>query len=181
MKKLMIVLILFIAIAAIGALIWYKYYFPKIVAKAVIADELPRYIPKHIQVKINEFREPVNMSAGKVIEKMHQEDIPFEKLIQTIDNATEEQTNALIAELASTNIRSTDQVFDIAKKYFRTDYDVEVFREPFNKNVDLRIIKKGILYANSNRQSNDVDFQTLKEIARTILVQKEKEYRLREY
>jgi hypothetical protein len=179
MKKLLIVLLVLVVVAVIGGMLWYKHYFPKMVAEAVAAEELPAYIPQHIQVKINEFRKPVNASAEKVIEKMHEENIPFQKLIETIDNATEEQTNGLIEELASTSLQSTNQVFDIGIKHFPVDYDVEAFREPFNQNVDIRLIRKAINYANTNRQTNDVDLPTLKEIAKKVLVQKEKEYRLK--
>jgi hypothetical protein len=180
MKKLLIVIIALIAIAIVGAIVWYKYYFPTMVAEAVVAEQLPAYIPKHIQVKINEFRGPVIASAEKVIEKMHDKNIPFDEVIETIDHATADQTNAFIEELASTKIKSTDQVFDIGKKHFPVDYEVEAFREPFNQNVDLRVIRKGIAYADANRKTNDVDLETLKEIAKKILVQKEKEYRLKQ-
>jgi hypothetical protein len=180
MKKVIIVALVLIVAVAAGSLYWYRQHFPTMVAEAVVSDELPAYIPRHIQVKINEFRAPVNVSAEKMIEEMHAENIPFAKVIETIDNATEEQTNAFIEELAETKITSTNQVFDLGKKYFPTDYDVEPFREPFNQNVDLRIIRKGIAYANTNRKTNDVDVETLKEIAKKILVQKEKEYRLKQ-
>ena len=178
MKKVLTISLVLIALAAVGSFVWYKLYFPKMVAEAVVAEELPAYLPKHIRMKIDEFRLPVNASAEKMIEKIHTENIPFEKVIETIDNASQEQTDAFIDELAATKITSADQVFDIGKKYFPVDYDVEVFREPFNQNVDLRVIRKGISYANTNRRTNDVDLVTLKEIAKKILVQKEKEYRM---
>jgi hypothetical protein len=179
MKKAFTISLIVIALAAIAMFVWYKQYFPKMVAEAVVAEELPAYLPRHVRMKIDEFRLPVNASAEKMIEKIHTENIPFEKVIETIDNATEEQTDAFIDELAATKITSTDQVFDIGKKHFPVDYDVEAFREPFNQNVDLRVIRKGIAYASANRRSNDVDLVTLKEIAKKILVQKEKEYRMR--
>jgi hypothetical protein len=174
---------LFIAIVIIGGLViavglyWYKNYFPDMIAEAVVSDQLPPYIPKYIQVKIEEFRKPVNAGAENMVVEMHRQNIPVEKIVETIDKATEQQTYAFLDELNAKGIKNTDQVFDIGKKYFPADYDVEVFREPFKENVDLRTIRKGIHYANVNRRSNDISIPMLKEIAKKILLQKEKDYR----
>lgn len=177
MKKLFIAILIIAILVSAGGYFWYKNHFPDMVAQAVVANELPPYIPKYLQVKIEEFRKPVNAGAENMIVEMHRQDIPFEKIIETIDNTSEEQTYAFLDELTTTRLTSTDQVFDIGKKHFPVDYDVEVFRRPFSENVDVRTIRKGIHYANANRRSNEISMTTLKEIAKKILLQKEKDYK----
>lgn len=176
MKKLFIVIVVLAALAFAGGYYWYKNHFPDMVAEAMVANELPPYVPKYIQVKIEEFRKPVNAGTEKMIVEMHRQDIPLEKVMETIDNTSEEQTYAFLDELSNTDLTSTDQVFEIGKKYFPADYNVEAFRKPFNENVDLGTIRKGLRYANTNRRTNDISIPTLKAIAKKILLEKEKEY-----
>jgi hypothetical protein len=63
----------------------------------------------------------------------------------------------------------------VAKKHFSSDFDMEVFREPFNRYFEMKQIKKAISYANFNRKTNDVDIVTAKAILKQIILEKEKE------
>ena len=46
----------------------------------------------------------------------------------------------------------------------------------FNKHFYMKQIRKAITYANLNRQTGDVDFETAKVILKKILIQKEEEF-----
>ena len=176
MKKTISIVIIVLSVAAIAAFIFYKLLLPGLVADAMVADELPAYVPKQIQRRIEEFRKPVNKSAEEMIIEMHKADIPVTKLVQTIEATSEKQAYALLDELAVAKPKNADEVFDIGKKYLPADYDVEVFREPFKEHINMKMINKAIKYASMNRRTKDIDIKTVKLVAKKILLEKEKEY-----
>ncbi len=112
-----------------------------------------------------------------MISRMHASDIPLEKVLKTIDNITEEQAYAFLDAVNEQQPETTDGVFNLAKKYFTTEFDLEVFREPFNQHFKMSQIRNALAYANMNRKSNDVDIATAKAILKTIIIEKEKEIR----
>lgn len=177
MKKFIIIIVALLITGGIASVVIYKYYMPDVVADAIVAEEVPDYLPKPVQNKIKALRSPVNAGAEDVINKIHQADIPMDKILSMIDNATEDQLDNLIRELNQTSLKNTDQVFDIAKKHFSADFDMEVLRQPFNRNVNMKMIQKGIQLGNVNGKSNAINFETAKAVAKKILIEKEKELR----
>jgi hypothetical protein len=175
MRKFLIVLLLIIAMVAMGSYIFYKVYFPGVVAEAIASAETPGYLPKFLQKKIKAVSTPVNAGAEDVIKQIHLSQISIDKILAMIDNTTEKQAYLFLDELNQSELKNTDQVFDIAKKHFPADFDVEILRKPFNENVNLKMIEKGISFANNNRKLKDIDIETAKAIAKKILLEKEKE------
>jgi hypothetical protein len=177
MKKFIIILFATILIGGIAAFVLYKYYLPEVIADAVVADDLPDYLPKPVKTRIEKIREPVNAGAEDVVKEIHDSDIAIEKILEMIDRTTEDMSNEILDELNRSKITTTDQAFDIIKKHVKADFDLEVLRKPFNENVDVKMIRKAIGYGNINRKSKDIDLETAKVIAKRILIEKEKQYR----
>ena len=111
-----------------------------------------------------------------IIKEMHRSKITMAQVFEAIDNAKEEQAFAMLDELNTTDVAPPDEVFDMAKRHFPVDFDVEVFRKPFNEKVDLKLIRKGIRYANIYRETEKVDAATARTIVKKILLQKEAEF-----
>ena len=159
-----------------GAFIVYKYFLPSIIAKTVVSEELPAFVPQHIKQKIQKVNKPLNEGAKSVISTIHHSGITIEQIIKAIDEAKEEQGYAMLEELNRTKITDVDQLFDMGKKYFPVDFDVEVFREEYRKRATLPLIEKAIAYANKYKDEKVMDAQTAKETAKKILLEKEKEF-----
>jgi hypothetical protein len=179
MKKVIIIASIVAAVCVAAAYIFYTYYLPGLMAQAIVAEEIPGYVPRHIRGRIAALREPVNKGAGDVVAEMRKADIPMEKIFSMIDNTTEAQAYSMLEELNGTKLTSTDQVFDIAKKYFPAEFDIEVLRKPFNENLNMKMIKKGIRFGNTNRKTKDVDIEIVKALAKEVLHEKEQELRVK--
>jgi hypothetical protein len=110
-----------------------------------------------------------------MLQKMHGSEISVDQVLEAVDDISEYEAYKFLDELNTTKPSKTNEVFDLAKKHFSTDFDLEVFREPFNKHFDIDQINNAIAYANLNRKSNDVDIVTAKAILKKIIVQKEEE------
>lgn len=164
-----------IAILAVGGYILYRSLMPKIIAEAVVSESLPNYIPKRLKNKVEAIRTPINKGTEAMLQKMHASEIPLDNVLDAVDNITEEEAYSFLDEVNKKQPANPDQVFDLAKKHFSTDFDLEVFREPFNKHFEMSQINHAIAYANMNRKSNDVDIATAKAIFKKILVEKERE------
>lgn len=175
MKKLLAAVFFVLVIAGAGFYVFYKFYFPGVVAAAIASEEVPAYLPEFLQKKIEAVSTPVNKGAEDVVEQIHQAEIPMDKILALIDHTTEQQAYLFLDELNQSTLESTDQVFNIAKKHFPADFDIEVLRGPFNENVNLKMIEKGISFANNNRKLKDIDIATAKAIAKKVLLEKEKE------
>jgi hypothetical protein len=177
MKKLIVWTIVIIMLIGIGGFVFYRYYLPDMVVSAMVEDDLPAFVPERVKAKIEKIKVPVNKGAEAVIAQIHTSDVTLEQIFKAIDQTDEEQVNTALDELQETKITNTDQAFNLFKKHFRADFDVEIFREPFNKNVDMAMIKKARGYAESYRNDEAMDTEMAKAVIKKILLQKEKEYR----
>jgi hypothetical protein len=157
----------------------YRYYFADFIANAIVKESLPAFVPKRMQNKMKEISAPLNNSTEAMLQKMHDSDIPIDRVVKAIDNTTEEQAYDLLDDLNQAKPKNTNEVFDIAKRHLAADFDIEPFRKPFNDHVGMKDIRKGLQYANHNRTSKDIDFATAKVIFKNIVLRKEEEYSLR--
>lgn len=177
MKKLLTWIVALLLIAGVGGFIFYKFYLPDLVADALITKkDTPGYIPKYIKIRVQKYKAPVNKGAEDVIQHIHERQISLDQVFKTIDETEEEQIYDILSELNHTKLKNPDQVFDIAKKHLHTDFDIEVLREPFNENVDLKLIRKGISYANAYRHDASISPEMAKAVIKRILLRKEKEF-----
>ena len=177
MKKLLLITLIIVTAMALGGYFFYRSYMADIIARALVSESLPSYVPKELQRKVEKIRAPLNKSTEAILKKMHDSHIPMEQVLRAVDNTTEQRAYAFLDELNRRQPGSTDEVFDIAKRYFASDFDMEVFREPFKEHVDMKQIRNAIAYANVNRKKNNVDLATGKAILKKILVEKEREIR----
>ena len=93
------------------------------------------------------------------------------------DETEEEQAYAFLDELNRSEIESPDQVFNMAKRHFPVEFNVEIFRKPFNDKVTIATIRKGVRYANMYKTKEEFDITTAKSVVKQILLQKEEEFR----
>jgi uncharacterized protein (DUF433 family) len=174
MKKVIIYVLLFAGSLA-AAYLAYRSQVPDMVAKAVVSDSLPSYIPKRIQSRIQEISTPINEGTQAVILEMQTQGIPTEELMATIDQTSEEDVNRFLDELNSQEPNNIHQVFDIAKKHIQTDFNPEVLRTPFTDHVNMKQVRRMMKYAQDNRKTHDLNFETTKAILKKIILEKEKE------
>ena len=173
--KNVVLTLLIVSILCAGAYALYRTIMPKVIAEAVVADSLPDYIPKRLQTRVEAIKTPINKGAEAMIQTMHESRIPLGKVLETVDNITEEQAYAFLDEVNKMRPATANEVFDLAKKHFPAEFDPEVFREPFNQHFKIKQIRNALAYANMNRTSNDVDITTAKAILKKIIIEKEKE------
>lgn len=174
MKKLTLTLAVVLFIGVVGYFL-YQWYLPSLVAEMIVEEDTKVPVPSQLKTKISKIRKPVNEGATAMVTTMKNSGISMDQIFKAIDDAQEEQAYAMLDELNNTKIVSTDQVFDIAKKHFPVDFDVEVFRKTFNQKVSMRLVKKGIKYANIYRRDERIEPSTAKSIAKKILLQKQDE------
>lgn len=175
MKKTLVAALLVISVLALGGILLYRLVMPGLVAQTLVSESLPGYIPKRLKAKVESIRKPLNNGTQAMLEKMYDADISLDQVLRAVDNISEDEAYAFLDELNTKKPTNTNEVFDLAKKHFSTDFDPEVFREPFNKHIDIKQVKKAVVYANLNRRSNDIDITTAKAIVKQIIIEKEKE------
>ena len=175
MKKILLSIVLIALVLAVGGYLFYHFVMPKLIAEAVVSDSVPNYIPKRFQSKVGAIRAPLNKGTEAMLQTMHESDISLDQILEAVDDISEEQAYGFLDDLTKAKPTNTNEVFDMAKKHFPTDFNPEVFREPFNRNVTMKQINNGIAYANLNRRTNDVDITTAKAIVKKIIIEKEKE------
>jgi hypothetical protein len=175
MKKTFASILLTLCLLAVGGYFLYQYMMPGIIADAVVADSLPDYIPKRLHTKVEAIRVPLNKGTEAIVQRMHASEIPVEEVLESVDEISEKDVYKFLDEINEKKPTNTNEVFDIIKKYLSTDFDLEVFREPFNQHFQMKQINNAVEYANLNRRSNDIDISTAKAIVKKIIVEKEKE------
>ena len=177
MKKLWILSLLTIILTCAGGYVVYKTLIPEVIADAVTTEKLAGFIPKRLKARVEAISKPINKGTEAFIEKMHASQIPVDEVLDAVDNISEEQIHAFLDEINTTKPKDTNEVFDVAKRHFRTKFDPEVFRQPFNEHFEMKQIANACAYANLNRKSYDIDIETAKAIVKKIIVGKDKEFR----
>ncbi len=176
MTRKIVITAVVVALTAAGYLL-YRYYFPALVAKAIVSETLPGYLPESLQTKIKSVQQKANESAEDLVQQIRTEKIPLEKVLTLIDNTTEEEAYRFLDDINLKKPQTTDEVFNIAKDHFKADFDFEILRKPFNENVSLQMINKAIAHTNHTRQSKKFNINTTKAIVKKVLIEKEKELR----
>jgi ABC-type xylose transport system substrate-binding protein len=175
MKKFSLVAGAFILIG-FAAYVAYEVYFPQMIAESITSEHIS-LVPDQIEHRFEKIRKPVNDGAGVVVEAMHNSGVTMDQILKAIDEAREEQAYAFLDELNRSEITSPDQVFSMAKKHFPVDFNVEIFRRPFNEKVSIATIRKGVRYANIYKDKEEFDVATAKSIVKRILLEKEEEFK----
>ena len=175
MKKMWILSLLTIIVACAGGYVVYKTIIPEVIADAVTTEKLAGFIPKRLKARVEAISKPINKGTEAFIEKMHAAQIPVHDVLDAVDNINEEQVHAFLDEINVTKPKDTNEVFNVVKKHFRTKFDFEVFRQPFNEHFEMKQLANAFAYANLNRRSNDIDLETAKAIVKKIIVDKDKE------
>jgi hypothetical protein len=175
MKRFLLISLLILVCVTAGGYYLYRAMMPEIIAEAMVSDDLPEYIPRRLQTRVEAMRKPINKGTEAMIESMHDSELPMQKVLEAVDNITEDQAYAFLDEFSASNPSSTDEIFNLAKKHFPTDFNPEIFREPIKKHFEFGQIKGAIDYASFNRSSHDIDIATAKAIFKKIITEKEKE------
>jgi hypothetical protein len=177
MRKKVTLIILGIICLGVACFVAVQTFLPKVVAEAIVSEEeIPSYVPGKIKKKIEKIKKPLNENAEAVISTMHKSGVTLEQVLKAIDNTTEDQVYAMLDEMNATQIDNIDQVFEMAKRHFPVDFDVEAFRKPYHEKVSMKLIKKGLRYANRHRRDGDIDPESARSIVKRILIQKEKKF-----
>lgn len=171
--KLILFSVVFLTLASYFA---YHAYLPIMVAKSITSDSVSVFMPTDLKIKIEKIKKPINKISKDVITEIHHSGITIDDVLKAIDEAKEEQALSLLAELNNTEIESTDQFFNLAKKHFPVNFDVEILRASFNAGVNVNQIRKGIQYADLYKDRDEIDVATAKSIVKRILLQNEKEF-----
>ena len=155
-----------------------RYVLPRYIATIIISDETPQFLPKRLEKKLKTSRKQVNASVDTVLRVMHQKGVTLNQILKAIDDAEEDQVYAFLDELNAGPVLNNDQVFTMAKKYFKTEFDPEIFRPVFHQHVSVDMIKTGLAYANKQREDPEISPETARAILKQLLVEKEKKYQV---
>lgn len=175
MKRL--TLLIAVAAAVVGGGYYaYTVYLPDVVAESIVSGEVSPVVPDKYRHQLERAHKPVNRGADMLISTLYQASIPLEEILKAIDGISEREAYAMLDELNQTELQSQNQVFDLLKRRFPVDFDVEVLREPFRRQVSMATVRKGIASANQLRESQEVDFETARGVVKRILILKEQEF-----
>lgn len=172
MKRFLLFIIILGLVGWVSIYIFYRFYFPDIMARAIVSNETPEYIPRRLMNKVDELRAPVNKGADEIVAEMKKNNIALEDVVEVIENTSEDEAFEFLNELNQTRPETPNEVFDIAKKHIEADFDVEILRKPFIENINMAAIKRAMSYANTNQRTKDLDLATGRAIAKQILIEK---------
>jgi len=175
MKKLFKFVLIMAVIGVIGYA-GYRYYLPSIIAESLTSDEPSSLVPADMQEKIETVKTTINRDIKKLPAFMKENDIAYDDLKVMIDRVDPAQIIDAYEEIASTTIKSPDQVFDIGMRHIKIEgYDLEIFRATFVKNTSVESLQKAITKYEDNVFLTNMSFPVLKETAKELLKSRETE------
>jgi len=176
MNKLIIGFLLLLVLMGVGAFVAYYYYLPKLVAKAIIEEGNSSPLPELVQQKIDRYRTPINNSADKIIREMHSTGIPLATILREIDGVEASDIERAANEIAVSNPKTTNDVFNILKRNINTNLDIEPLRRSFNDNFNMEMVRRAVAAHKEMTLSDEANLQLFKKISREVLIKKEAEY-----
>jgi hypothetical protein len=176
MKKLLWVILILAITFCVAGFVFYKLYLPALVADVLTKAETPSYVPAFVQNKIEKYKVPINKGAGDFVTELHRQNVPVQEVINTIDETSEEEIEAALNELKDQDIKTTDEAFDIIVRHVNSEMNLEIFRAPFKRNVEVKTIQKFLSDDDFNTYRESLDPAMVKEVAKKVLLEKEAEY-----
>lgn len=179
MKKILLSATLLIAILSIVGYSLHKAYFTDLAARALASESMSEFIPKRILSRMDAFKKPIDNGTEAFLQEMHNSGISIDQIIAVIDNTSEEEAYNLLDAINHANPQTTNEIFDLIQMHLATGFDTEIFRGPFNKQLNMKQVQRVLFYANRNRKTHDVEFHTGKAIVKQLLLEKERELKKR--
>jgi len=174
-NKLVWALPIVIILGVGGYYAYIKFILPRQIASVILNDKAaPKLLPNRYEKQFVKSRERINSGADSLLRILHRKSISLNQLLKAIDEVDETEAYRFLEELNSTTIESSDQVFNIGKKYFKPDFDVEILRELFRKRVSVVQIKRAIALATKHRDEGDMSPEIFRSVIKQVLIEKEK-------
>lgn len=176
MLKKIIISILFLVI--IGVAVSYYYvnnYLPQKIAESIVNEEENDavFVPKRIKSKISKGKKAMQGNIQLVEKELDNLNLTIDDLIVIIDEVKPKEVIKTIEILNQTEIKSSNQVFDIAKNNIEVNHvDVEVFRDSFNKYASVPRIKKGLKKINETDVLMNMSVSVARQTAKSILLER---------
>lgn len=174
MRTPLITAVALAALLAGGSYAAYRLYLPGAMADAFVSEP-PAYLPKAVVAQLEQIKVPVNKGADDLIKSLEKENVPVDRVLELIDRASEEDVDKFVEEIQVSRINTSNQLFDIFKKHFDANFDVETLREPFVKHIDVSSARRGAAYFIRNKRTHDIEFETAKDVFKQVIVKKYEE------
>lgn len=176
MKKLLIVVFVFLIVASSGYYLVKTYWFPKYVAHMIVMDEdVPDYLPQKVQKGIVKAKKKVNPLVGAILSESYKGGLTLEELLDFVENTDEELVFTLADSVSGLHSFDANQVFDLANDILKPQFNTEVLRDAFNQHVSEEMIKVVIMHYKANREELQSSPEIGRQIIKQILIEKDKQ------
>lgn len=175
MKKWVTFLIILCVLAI--AIVWvYRFYFPQVVAEALVSEDSIAALPEQVQEQVKAIKSEVDKQMEKVPELMEEAELEYNDLVVIIEEIDSDQLLNALEELKSKNWQTTDEVFDIGLKHVSLKgYDLEKFRSSFNEAISEEQIEEVLNALGESQLLTSMSIQVMKEAARKLIEAKKEE------
>jgi hypothetical protein len=172
MKKLIIIACISI-VFIIGGYFSFQYFYPRIVADAIVSNRYSEIIPKRYRDQFTLVGDTINQRVTRLLEITEDKGITINDLLMAIDEIEEQDVRNMIAELYVTKIDSIEQVYEIGTRHIKiTIFDPELLKEPFLRHVEVHHVRKGLKYIKKHDLENQLSAKSGRKIAKQIIIQK---------
>lgn len=176
MKKLLIVVFVFLAVGLLGYYLVKAYWLPKYVARMIVINEdVPDYLPKKLKKGIVKAKKKVNPLAEAVLSESYKSGLTLEELLDFIEDTDEELVFMLADSVSGLPDFETDQIFDLANTILKPKFNAEVLRGAFKQHVTEEMIEVVIMHYKANREELQSSPEIGRQIAKQILIEKDKQ------
>ncbi|MEM7550912.1 MAG: hypothetical protein AAF363_14610 [Bacteroidota bacterium] len=180
MKRILIIGIVLLLLVVGVSWYYYEKQLPKVVAKAIIKNKYPVYIPEKIQGKIVKVSDTLNAKVENFLVTTDTIGISINEILKIIDEVKEEDVRKTISIIQNQDIKSVEEVFDIAVENIPIkSFNVELLREPFINNIKINHINRALGYLRTHNILELIDPEIARETIKQVIIQKEDELKSR--
>jgi len=144
---------------------------PNLIAKSLRTNSEESYlIPGRLKPTIAKARIELNKQMDSIPKLLNSLHLTFDELIYITETLDANQVIQSINELSKTELRDTDQVFNILKKNITIEgYDLELFRNAFKEKVTLDKVERALKKINDNQLTTTVSIPVARETVKQVL------------
>jgi len=170
-KKVILITTAIVSLVLGASLYVQRIMLPGMIAKSLRSEEEESIlIPEGLKPTILKTRKELNRQMDSIPSLMNSLNLTFDDLIYIAETLDANQVLQSINELNRTDLKNTNQAFDIVKKNIVIEgFDLETFRPAFNKKVNLKKIKNALRKINDNNLTTTVSIPIARETVKQVL------------
>ena len=159
-----------IFVVVIAMWLLYIFYVPRMVARAIVKNAPPSYLPGAYKDQIKRLHTPVNLWGEKLIVEADSLGISLDDMLKAIDNVNTDEVIKVYDKIKDKKVTHSKKVFDLIRQDIAVEeIDLDLLEPAFLKHATPDRINRALSYIKQHQLIENIAPSTAKEVAKQLV------------